>query len=568
MLVRTFFRRRTTDAKQLPPLGVRIGILTFALLQNALAGGLIFGWASIDGTLLISEESNGGAGVPPEKTTLVFSWASSLAMVSSFFLGIVLDIFGPRACSVICLGSIAIGSRLLATSHNFTQFSIGACAVSFGGPGICGSIIHIANLFPTLQNLVMSLLSGSIAISFSVFSLFDILWHRYEFATFHALFGYYSWLAAALALGGFLFYPDEPYKEMTTDEPEEEMAEQRNSDVTPLIRRSSSSMASPRTVLYTPELPVVPEHDHHLDPHNLHIQSAATPSLKIEQPLNTYLRLKGKTESFRESAEAMRTQDPEAAVLISLKDQPFFKQLFSATYLRSSVLFWLCTFITNFFVSSLSKELADFHQYTHSVQHELAETFTLFMSLGVLASVLAGFLIDLFGVEICTVMTLVFGQLEMFILILFGNDRAMMTLSFFCYTMFRSFLYPVFIASLTSRLGFKYFGILLGMGFAISGIGQLLMAPLAGLVQGDCHLTGSDIVTDDGDCFSGLWLSLHYLELFVLLALMAIPFMDHRAKIGRETAIREYHARHPRNDSSVFGLPVNEDDNSGYATIS
>jgi MFS family permease len=547
MLFCNCFRKRTTDAKQLPSLGRRIGILTFALLQNALAGGLIFGWASIDGTMLISPESNGGAGVPTGKTTLVFSWASSLAMVSSFFLGIVLDMFGPRACSVLCLSSIAMGCRLLAASHNFTQFSIGACAVAFGGPGICGSIIHIANLFPGIQNLIMSLLSGSIAISFSVFSLFDVMWHKYEFATFHTLFGYYSWIAAALALGGFLFYPDEPYKEMTTDESDEEMVEALYSDVTPLLRMSSSSVASPRTVLYTPDLPVVHEHEqHHDDPHSIHIQSAAMLSLKIQQPLDTFLRLKGRTESFRESAEAIRTQDPAAAVLISLKDQPFFNQLFSATYLRSSILFWLCTFITNFFVTSLSTELADFQQYRTTVQHELAETFTLFMSLGVMASVLAGFLIDLLGVEICTVMTLIFGQSEMIIVVLFGNIRGMMVLSFFYYTMFRSFLYPVFIASLTSRLGFKYFGILLGMGFAISGIGQLLMAPLADFVRGDCHLMSSEDVTADTDCSSGLWRSLYLGELSILVALLVIPVMDHRAKIRREIAIREYHASHPR----------------------
>lgn len=40
----------------------------------------------------------------------------------------------------------------------------------------------------------------------------------------------------------------------------------------------------------------------------------------------------------------------------------------------------------------------------------------------------------------------------------------------------------------TSRLGFKYFGNLLGIGFDVSGIAQLLMAALANAVQGDCHL--------------------------------------------------------------------------------
>lgn len=548
------FRKRTTDAHHPPTWGRRIGILVFALMQNALAGGLIFGWASIDGTLLISPESNGGAGVAPDKTTLVFSWASSLAMVSSFFLGIVLDMFGPRVCSVLCLSSIAIGCRLLAASHTFTQFSIGACAVAFGGPGICGSIMHIANLFPSTQNLVMGLLSGSIAISFSVFSVFDIMWHKYDFATFHTLFGYYSWLAAALALVGFLLYPDEPYKEKNSDEPEEGM-EQRVSDIAPLIQKSYS-MSSPRTVLYNPDLTVIHEHDQHHDSH-VHIQSSATPSLKIEQPMNSYLRLKGKTESFRESAEALRTGDPDAAVMISLKDQPFFKQLFSAAYFRSSILFWLCTFVTNFFVTTLSTELADFHQYPHSVQHGLAQTFTLFMSSGVMASVLAGFLIDLLGVEICTGMTLIFGQLQLVILLFFGDHRGMMVLSFFCYTMFRSFLYPVFIASLTSRLGFKYFGILLGMGFSISGMAQLLMAPLADAVEGDCHATSLDVGKDDEDCFSGRWLSLHAFELTILLALMVIPFMDHQAKVERESAIRMYRASHPLQNGSSAGLSIN-----------
>jgi MFS family permease len=554
MFIINCFRKRTTDADH-PPAGARrIGILIFALLQNALAGGLIFGWASIDRTMLISPESNGGAGVAPDKTTLVFSWASSLAMVSSLFLGIVLDVFGPRICSVLCLTSIAIGCRLLAASHNFNQFAIGACAMGFAGPGICGTIIHIANLFPKIQNLIMSLLTGSIAISFSVFSIFDMLWHKYEFATFHTLFGYYSWVMAALAVGGFLFYPDEPFKETDNDEmddvPVEEIVERLDSVVAPLIQRSS--MSSPRTVLYNPELAVIHENGQHHYSH-VHIQSTAAPSMKIDQPLNSYLRLKGRSESFMVSAEAIRTGDPDATVMISLKDQPFVKQLLSATYFRSSIFFWICTFVTNFFVSSISTELADFHKYPPAIQHELAQTFTLFMALGVLASVLSGFLIDQFGVEICTAITLIFGQLEMLILLFFGGNHTMMVVSFFCYTMFRSFLYPVFIASLTSRLGFKYFGILLGLGYALSGLFQLLMAPLADAVQGDCHLISSDDQKDDEVCFSGIWLSLHTVELFVLLALMVIPILDHRAKIERESAIREYRASHPQRTASNVG---------------
>ena len=128
------FRKRRTDADG-PSRKTRIALLLFGILQNGLAGGIIFGWASIDSTMLVAPESEGGAGVEPEKTTLVFSWATSLGMVSSFFLGIVLDVFGPRVSSIVSCLSIAIGSKILAESENFAHFAIGACAVAFGGPG-------------------------------------------------------------------------------------------------------------------------------------------------------------------------------------------------------------------------------------------------------------------------------------------------------------------------------------------------------------------------------------------------------------------------------------------------
>lgn len=154
-----------------------------------------------------------------------------------------------------------------------------------------------------------------------------------------------------------------------------------------------------------------------------------------------------------------------------------------------------------------------------------------------------GILIDNFGVEICTSILLVFGQLQMVIVLFFDQHQSMMVVSFCLYTLFRAFLYPVFIASLTSRLGFKYFGVLLGIGFAISGLFQLLMAPLNDFVAGDCHLIESPDPSGADDCFEGLWISLHLLQLSALLGLMVVPFLDHRAKVAHEAAVEEYKAR-------------------------
>jgi MFS family permease len=543
------FRKRRTDADDPPSWPARFGLLAFAVLQNGLLGGIIFGWASIDSTMLVASIDKGGAGVNPEKTSHVFSWASSVAMLSSFFLGCVLDTCGPRVCSIVSCLSIAIGSALLAAQTNFTQFSVGACFTAFGGPGICTSIIHIANLFPSFRNLIMSLLSGSIAISFSIFSVFDYLWHHFEFATFQNLFRFYAFFVAILALLAFFIYPDEPFEEMGDDYLGYDTPEDYEMEVGEETELIGNVSASPKTVIkQVASLTTIHEHHRH-DPH--HIESVvAGPSLVIQQPLTSYLRAYERSDSFMISRDVMETDDPNKELMISLKDQPFFRQLFSGSYFRSSLFFWTCTFATNFYVSSISKELADIDQYSYKVQHELAQTFTFFMSSGVMASILVGFLIDRFGVEICTSMTLVFGQIQMVILLFFGENHTMMVASFLFYTLFRSFLYPVFIASLTSRLGFKYFGVLLGLGFFVSGLCQLLMAPLNDAVQGNCHLKASPNPSGDDDCFQGLWISLHLLQLSFLFGLMVIPFMDHRAKVAREFAIMQFQEQH-RNDPGL-----------------
>lgn len=171
-----------------------------------------------------------------------------------------------------------------------------------------------------------------------------------------------------------------------------------------------------------------------------------------------------------------------------------------------------------------------------------------------------GILIDNFGVEICTSILLVFGQLQMVIVLYFDQYQPMMVVSFCLYTLFRSFLYPVFIASLTSRLGFKYFGVLLGIGFAVSGLFQLLMAPLNDLVGGDCHVKASPEPSGEDDCFEGLWVSLHLLQLSALLGLMIVPYFDYRAKVAHEAAVEEYKVRSYCDHSSWSGVGLSLED--------
>jgi hypothetical protein len=112
------------------------------------------------------------------------------------------------------------------------------------------------------------------------------------------------------------------------------------------------------------------------------------------------------------------------------------------------------------------------------------------------------------------------GQLHMLIVIFCSGMPTPMIVGFFIYTLFRQFLFPVFIACLSARLGFKYFGMLNGLGFASSGMAQLFLASLVRAVKGTCHLQ-----MEEG-CSHGYWDELHIIQFCALTALLVFPMLD------------------------------------------
>ena len=87
-------------------------MVSIGCLQNFLMGGVIFGWAAISNTLLVSNE--GAPDLRAAHIHKMFVMASSANMCSPLFLGVVLDYHGPRACSVVsicisCLGFLLFG---------------------------------------------------------------------------------------------------------------------------------------------------------------------------------------------------------------------------------------------------------------------------------------------------------------------------------------------------------------------------------------------------------------------------------------------------------------------------
>ena len=523
-LVKEHPRRRQ---RQVWNLRQRSCLAAFACLQNALVGGLVFGWASIDRTLLVADRSHGGTGLTPLETTTIFSWASSIAMLSSLLMGLVLDRCGPRTASVASNGLVGLGCWLFSRADTFGGFAAGTCMMAFGGPGISSAIVHIANLFPRNQFLVMSCLCGSITFSFSILAIFGDLWEQYDLG-FRTLFGGYVVVIMGSTVGSLCCWPDVPFVKEDSDAYYENSSSDTDATIgeeeEPLITKTTTCTISAEQEYVEATL----EH------HRL-----------CEEPLDTGLRQKlayGRSQSFLQSVQALAVsdQEPAAKCAISLKDQPFWNQVLSKTYLRNLLIFIITSFFVNFTIASISTELADQQVFSVETQHDLSRSFTFVMSGGLLGSILVGWWMDRVGLEACTIVTLMLGQASLVLRIL-SRTSPVMVVGFVVYTLFRQFLFPVFIACLTARLGFKYFGILSGIGFALSGTVQVFMASLVHRLAGNCHLQQPTAEgTAPTSCHHGTWTQFHVFQIVLLGVLILIPIVDQREAANREKSMASF----------------------------
>lgn len=321
--------------------------------------GVLFGWPTIDHTLLSAPIEEGGAGLSIDDTARLFSWASALSMFSPFLLGVVLDSFGPRVGAIVACCTVSAGSLLFASTTHFWGFASAALLISLGSPGVASCIIHISNLFPGNENLAMATLSGSVAISFSVFAVFDDLWNRWHM-TLPELFQLYAAVAFSFAIWSLILYPDEPYETLVNDEEDQSQEEEKElipKEVTDspqsllTIHEGEPGGAFRRSTSTTP----CNERQHHIES----IMSSS--SLHIEQPLDSYLRderlIYSRSESFFAAKKALELNDKELVAAVGLKDQPFLAQVLSPAYLRATLVFIVTSFLTNFYVVSISTEV-------------------------------------------------------------------------------------------------------------------------------------------------------------------------------------------------------------------
>lgn len=162
------------------------------------------------------------------------------------------------------------------------------------------------------------------------------------------------------------------------------------------------------------------------------------------------------------------------------------------------------------------------------MQHSFARWLSFIDAGAIVIAPFSGYMLDSVGFIETALFAVAMGVLQQVLLLIAGESASVMVGSFVAYAVFRSFLFPYFFGSLSRRLGFRYFGILTGIAFSTSGVTQLLISPLAGVVQGTCHtLEEGDILLETVDgCSQGHWRAVHWLQIATVLSLVLIPFLD------------------------------------------
>ena len=147
----------------------------------------------------------------------------------------------------------------------------------------------------------------------------------------------------------------------------------------------------------------------------------------------------------------------------------------------------------------------------------------------IIAAPLSGYLLESVGFAPTGIITISLGVIQQLALLVAGSNRLVMVFSFATYAVYRAFLFPYFFASLSRKMGFRFFGLLSGISFCVSGFTQFTVASIALFVEGDCHdfRMGSP---EASNCEEGKWVTIHWIQILSLLLLLLIPFFDLEAE--------------------------------------
>jgi len=486
-------------AQQYRPLS-RGTYLGLTLVQQMLAGGVIFGWQALLPVLyetgVFADLCEGGKADPSypclkmrSQLATVFSIAGSASAVGALVAGLLMDFCGTKVARMVSAGVVLIGALFLASaSENEYMWFPGLACVGFGGNGLQITSFHISNLFVGNERLVVSMITGSFAASSFLFTLMRLLVERAHLNLQFQFMGY-AVICGAVVMTSAV-WPIKPFTSPDDLEPPEDASTRRrkygdssmhshvtqgdwsgHSDWTNGVPEPQSPFTSldgsPHTtepLLWRMRTDSLHSGTGSDDPHQLDIVAEEGGGITSQENL---LCIDHSKKTLKE-----QLMTPEWNVLLFF----FLVQLVTSTFYLTAVGDQLQCWSCGCAGSCESTCLQVCAPADADRGREWLTIFGIIFPLGFITTPICGFLQDRYQLSVLLVFVngcFVVWQLAAIIPNLYAQ---MLTLIIFSSA--RQFLFSFFFASVGSIFGYSNFGFLTGLANGISAVVLLVNAPL------------------------------------------------------------------------------------------
>jgi len=194
--------------------------VVLAFIQAGLTAGIIFGFPELE--IIFTREgvyedhcASTDLKRPCEEQKLFYGLIFTIGVFANnaapLLTGIFLDKFGPKLTSLASVVLFMSGCALFLISSP-QAYVPGFALLGFSGPGIYVSIMHLNNLFPGNQALVLSFFSGTFTVSNFVFKVFKIMNGNNDWFTLAHLFICFIVILVPFFLIGGIFWPNKPFQ--------------------------------------------------------------------------------------------------------------------------------------------------------------------------------------------------------------------------------------------------------------------------------------------------------------------------------------------------------------------
>ncbi|RYH16558.1 hypothetical protein EON65_29915 [archaeon] len=194
----------------------------------------------------------------------------------------------------------------------------------------------------------------------------------------------------------------------------------------------------------------------------------------------------------------------------------------SSQFIMLTIFFLINSFWVNFYIGTFDTQIRDAGPLTDDEAHNYGRLFTLIITCGVVTIPIVGVLMDNYGFPLTSMVLIGMGVVWSVLLIM--NTTTSIFVSFFFYSVYRTFFFTFVFAYLADTLGFKYFGVLAGVMFVLGGVLGILQYPIAEFASKMCV---DNPLTHVPSCTTPYWLQVNMIMAVTILSTLAFSYHDY-----------------------------------------